>query len=615
MASTPPILNRYAPLSHKAVMQGTAGRNLVPTWVPEDEHQRLAAYKVLAAYCLNDARDYLPADVDQSVKDGMREFGDAALIRNATRAGVLGEGPQVVVDGADANLPDEPDLPDLPDEPTQEDGEPDASFRVRQRVYESRLARWEAAAEAAVEEWERTVDALPQLQARQDWLRQWMDDEQAWAKVHEAEGDSCGLGDGLYTLTWSSKKRRPVLRVYDPGHYFPVLDERAADEGFPRKVHVAWEFERVEGTQRKQYVRRLTWELVEAAVEARRYPWQTDGEEPSTTACLFSDGTWDVSDMQRNAMTGLYDISDSAATWAVTEDGVEAYRIDLGHDFLPVIHLPCTPDGREHFGSSVLLVLAQLLDELHRADTDLRDAAALSAGPVLAMSGYKGSEADGTPVKVRPGMIHRIPEGGRMDVLDLTGSLPALQQVADSLRDLMSVNGRIPGAALGRIDPGQAPSGVALALLFSPFGQLVGELRLARAGKYALLFKLVQRLAMLGGALEAGPVPTARMAWGPFLPTDLAAVVGHVATLLQAGAISTQTAVSLLVAAGVGIEDAEHEVDRIRSAQGDTARAIADATGSEQAAADFLGIDLGEQPAAAAPTIALPGAGTTETGA
>lgn len=619
MASTSgsaPILDLYAPLRHKAVMQSTGlGRiGLAPSWVPEDAGVRLTAYKVLKAMEQNSARGFLPEGTSQATADAMREYGDAALIAYATRAGVIGSEPEIVVDGADVDLPDAPDFPPPPEQPTAPaEGETDPSYPFRLRAYQGQVDRWEEAAETAVTDWEQAWADLPGLQARQDWLRDWATSEGFWSKLHECEGDAVTLGDGVLTLSWSERKQRPILRVYDPGFYFPVLDEQGADEGFPRKVHLAWELERVDPQGRKRKVlRRLTWELGETPDgEARRYPWHGEDDEPSTETCYFSDGEWELS--ATSGVTGLADLGDTGVTWLTNEDGVEANRLDLGVDFIPVVHVPNTPASREHFGASVLLGLAQLLDDVHLADSDLRKSSSLAAGPAVA---FIGLDPSGDPIFIKPGVGFRIPKDGDMKVLDMTAGLPELRQNSAALRDLLSVNGRVPGVALGRIDPGQAPSGIALAILLSPFAQLIGELRLTRDRKYELLNTMNQRLAQVGGVLEPGPNPTARVAFGAFMVSDRSAAVADVARLLEAGAISTQTAVNALVVAGLSIPDAKHEVDRIRLDRPEAARVIADATGSEELAAEHLGLDLPEPVQAepvAPPRTTLPGVPETGT--
>jgi hypothetical protein len=584
-----PVLDLYAPLSHKEPLKNGTRATLAPSWVPEDHWRRLTAYKILASYGLNCAREFLPSTVSEKSRNDRREYGDADLLVDRIRAGVLGDEPELVVDGADVDPPDEPDIPPAP-EAVEGEG-PEAE--VRRRIFDSQMARWREQADTAVEEWEQTWTKLPALQDRQQWLQDWADAEGYWAKLHEGEGDTVELGDGVYTLAWSAKAKRPVMRVYDPGFYFPALTDDETDEDFPSKVHLAWEFEK----DAKQYIRRLTWELVD--VEARTLPWNS---EASTTTCLFSDGTWPLKEIGPN---GLYDLGDSAAEWAQTEDGVEARGLDLGIDFLPVVHVPNTPASRTHFGASALLVIAQLLDDIHRSDTNVQKAADLAAGPMVAMFGAGGTED--TEIAIQPGTGFKFPKDGRMDVLDLSAGLQQIMASNDSLRDLLSVNGRVPKAVLGRIDASEAPSGVALALSFSPFSQLVGAFRMTREAKHSLLLKFVQRLAQAGNVLPSGENPRARLAFGSYLPTDRAAVVEETTKLLQGKAISTQTAVQGLVSAGFAIEDARGEVDRIHGENGAAAKDIADATGSEQAAADFLGIEVKAPETPEAPTIELPG--------
>ncbi len=190
-----------------------------------------------------------------------------------------------------------------------------------------------------------------------------------------------------------------------------------------------------------------------------------------------------------------------------------------------------------------------------------------------------------------------------MNVVDLSAGLTALLELGKEQLGRLSVNSRVPPEILGRVPAASAASGVALALAFGPFNQLVGMLRLTRVQKYALLLKMVQRLAIAGGTLEA-PVVPARLAFGSYLPSDRSQLVSEVTQLLAAHAISHQTGVALLVAGGLSIDDANHEVDRIRSDDPVAAKNLADATGSEQLAADWLGVTLPQQPTA--PPVTLP---------
>jgi outer membrane biosynthesis protein TonB len=94
------------------------------------------------------------------------------------------------------------------------------------------------------------------------------------------------------------------------------------------------------------------------------------------------------------------------------------------------------------------------------------------------------------------------------------------------------------------------------------------------------------------------------VAFGSFLPMDRGAVVTEVSALFTAKLISRITAIRLLMAAGFEIEDARNEVKAIEADDVEGAKTVADATGSEQAAADRLGITLPEKPKP--PEITLP---------
>ncbi len=631
------IIDQYSPLSHKLPLRDTAPTNLAPTWVPTDQQRRLNAYKVLAAYRHNVARHLAAGTLTEDDRDKRREYGDAELLVTRTAGGVLGDQIQITVDGADEDIPDTPELPPQPD-PL-----PDSATDLERRIFTARTTRWTEQATAIVDQWEADWAAHPALIERQEWLRSWAEDEFLTGKIVEAEGDIVGLGDGVYVLDWSHTQQRPTVDVYDPGFYFPVLVD--GERGFPSKIHLAWEFERPDhlGVTRR-YVRRLTYELApipfvadpftgellvqdlgdgeqrlvlqegdtfndQTGLVERTYPWaeldDTGHPIPSTVTCLFTDATWQLGDLTHGTRVDDFDLD--KATFAVTEDGQVARRLDKRCDFILAVHVPNTPATREHFGRSVLDVVAQLLDDLHAADTDVRMASELAAGPMVALFG--GNLA--TSVEVEPGLVFNAGDPtGRMDVLDLTKGLKELRDGRTDLRDRLAVNAQVPAEVLGvRNNEGQAPSGISIALRFGPFRQLVDLLRLTRMPKYQLLLKMAQRLAQAGGVLEPGPNPTARLVFGSYLPSDVAEAIKQVVLLLQAHGVSRLTALRMLVDAGIDIGDLADELDRINAEDTGGALAVADATGSEQLAADRLGLELPDTAPTAvpAPTITLPG--------
>lgn len=578
------IIDQWSPLSHKAPFTGRGGQVGPPSWVPAEDRRRLTAYLVLASYLSNVARRWL----DTADQAGHREYGDPAMLVDRIVAGVLGD--RVRLDVPAPDVPDEPRIPPRPD-PLPADPTP-----LDQRIHTGLLARWETAADQALTAWEQAwLESRATAETRAELSRvltQWWTDELMPLKLDEMEHDTCGLGDGVMTLTWSAGKRRPIVRVYDPGFYFPVLSDR--DDGFPRKVHIAWEHG--DGTARR--LRRLTWELVEC--EPRAYPWHAPGDPLSTTTCVFSDGEWSLSQLVGVAVP---DLSDTAAVWAIDEQGREARQLDLGIDYIPVVHAPNTTRTKLHFGESVLSSIAQLCDDIASSDTDTANAADLAAGPVLAAS---GTRVTGDMLRVYPGMVIDLGENGRMDVLDMAEHLGRLAERNMALLDRLSVNGRVPAEVMGRVDSSAAKSGVHLMLSFGPFTQLVEALRLTRAPKHGLLTKFATRMFQAGGVLPAGAMPEARIVLGSYLPSDLAAAVEHVTKLLAAKAISRATAVAYLVTAGFPVADAEGEVARIVADDTAGAKDAADATGSEQVAADRLGVTLPEPPAPPAVDLPVP---------
>lgn len=553
------LFDSWTPMSFKRALGGKKQPGIswaAPSWVGEHD-RRLMAYKVLQAYQDNSARVFLTT-TDQETIDNHREYGDAALIVNQIVAALLGEGQDIVVPGADDDNPD--------------------------------------------------ADAV----ALQDWLRSWGDDERLPLKMLETERNAVGLGDGVYVLGWDKAKQRTRLRVFDPGFYFPVLDDSNEDD-YPSKVHLAWELESDRpGTRR---IRRITWELGpigpqsspgllgrltgaapvpldgdvlnEDGTITRQYPWN---DEPSSVTCYLTDAVWTL-DM---AASDINDLTGASAQYAVDDDGEVNLR-DLQIDFLPVIHEPNTVSIANHYGRSSLATVLQILDDLSNADTDLQAASSTTGKPVIALS---GATFGGARPSYKAGEVFEIGDG-RMDVLDTSKALDALIKYVQFLMSRMSVNSRVPEAVLGRVKPSEVPSGIALALGFGPLASMIKEMRLVRDEKYPLLLKFAWRMAVAGQAPDVPStwVPGTHLEFGSFLPQDQAAAVTTVTQLLEKHAISVETAVAILVAAGLPIEDTAEEVDRIQSRDFEGANKLLDATGDEDAVFDYLGRDKPATPA------------------
>lgn len=545
----PLILDAWTPLGFKRALGDLrrGGRSwAAPTWA--DEHRRrLHAYIVLRAYIDNTAREFLGDTSDEEQREQHREYGDANLLVVSAVAAVMGESQEIFTEGAD-------------DEAESEDDGPTPAIDL------------------------------------QEWLRDWAVRERLIMKMMESERNSVGLGDGVYTLGWDPKKGRPRLRVFDPGFYFPVLDDGNDDE-FPGTIHIAYELDDPEDDGKK-LLRRITWRLVDLPEgERRSVPWS---DEPVTQTCLLSDGTWKL---DAGYGTRWDDLVPSKGDYTVED-------LDLQIDFIPVVHVPNTVALQDHYGQSVISKVLQILDDLANADTDIQAASATTGTPPLALSG--ASLGQDRP-SYRPGEIIETGDGN-LAAIDTSRSLVAL---ADYIRDLLgrlSVNARLPASVLGRVEPSEVPSGIALLLSFGPLVGMVSEMRLVRDEKYQLLLKFAWRLAMAG---QVPDVPkewfASRVVFGPYLPEDRAAVVNEVEKLLRAKAISAETGVRMLVSAGLPIEDAQAEVKRIQAADFEGANRLLDATGNEGVVYEYL--DLADRQTVRPPPpeleVDLPGDTTT----
>lgn len=556
-----------------------------PKWIRPEDQRRTMAYAILRAYTDNAAREFMLSK-ERSEVDARREYGDAALLVNTVLAALMGEDQQIVTEGAEeVELDTEKSVSDI------DAGTADATAE-------------QAAAQAALD--------------LQDWLRDWAKDERLALKMLETERRAINLGDGVYVLGWDPELARPRLDVYDPTFYFPVIPDDGHE--FPQKVHLAWEVvdDRLDRAQ-KVKIRRLTWELGDIRPQnapgllpralggaseilrngdrrkapgdggiERQYPWN---DKPSTKTCFFSDAHWTMS----SGRATVTDLTGAAAEYATDAEGNVLNQLDIGLDFLPVVHMPNTVAIIDHYGRSVLATVLQILDDISNADTDLSAASATTGHPVLALQGgtVEKDSRGRSKMTYAPGEILETGEG-KMDVLDTSKSLAALIDYIEFLLKRLSVNSRVAEALLGRIKPSEVPSGVALQLGFGPTEQLVKEMRLVRDEKYPLLLKFVHRIAW--AAQEGGQMTDVPTEWihseikmGSFLPQDKAAAVDQVTKLYAAKLISLETGVIILVEAGFPITNAMEEVRRIQHRDFEAATKLLDATDDQALVHEFLG--------------------------
>ncbi len=583
------VIDAWSWLNYKPVMAAPIRRGsgpfgeLAAGWVPTEDLRRLQAYKLLAAYDNNQAGQLAAIAGDDTGLE-RRELGDASKLIDTALGYMLGSEQTIVVPGA------------------EHQGGDDGSGSPAQAL------------------------------AAQARLREWAEKELLPLRIQQCERAAVRCGDAVYTLAWEPAKGRPTLRTMDAGFYYPEWTDDEVDAAeYPTRVHFAWELPADDARSMKARLRRITYELgpigpatkpgrgvdglpirewvagdggetvlivgdqVDADTGAitRTYPWAPG--RPSGVTCYLTDAEWLLEDLK--AGEDVYNLPPGKAAYRMRSDGEVLQGLDLMVDFLPVIHVTNTiPDAGDHWGQPSIAKTMQILDELAATDSDSAAASATTGTPIIGLSGVRLPKDRTTgatlPLQVRAGTVWSLSEGGSMDTLDTSNQLAELRSRIDHLLDRLAGNSRLTSSGLGTLDPSAVPSGYALQLALGPLDALVAAMRLARAHKYALLFKFVSRLYQAGHA-EGWPVGetlSAKLVWGPHTPTDRAAVLDEVTKGFQAGVLSLETSVRMLADAGYPIEDAAQEVKRIQARAFEAAARLADATADNAAVRAYLGL-------------------------
>ncbi|WP_032761216.1 hypothetical protein, partial [Streptomyces alboviridis] len=594
------IIDRWSTFNYKPLYSDNLGmpnRRAFPeahaTWVPAADERRLAAYKLLQAYDNNQVAE-LSAFIEGDAAHDKREFGDPSMYVDTITSYVLGEEQTITVPGAE----------------NAGTSTTDTDAATAERV--------------------------------QTLLREWADEELLPMRLLQTERKTVGLGDGVYLLHWDADKQRVRLKTFDPGFYFPILDEDSDGSDFPDRVHFAWELPEDKARRLPARLRRITYHLdwirpqtangvdrtsrpVRAPVLSepsdgqlaqpvlgrgdtvdgngsitRLYPWS---ERPSYKTVYLTDAIWELGDLK--APVDVDSLPMDKAQFATNGQGEVLDQLDLYQDFIPVIHVPNTvPEPGEHWGQSSLAKVLQVFDELAGSDTDSSRASATTGSPILAISG-KALNGQ-TQYTAGPGMVFTLGEGGSITSVETSGNLAELRNHVHDLKDRAATTARLPAVALGTSDPAQFTSGYQLELALGPLDSLISSMRLARDHADRLLPKFVQRLFQAGQHPDwiGLPVLPAKLIRGAYTPTDKAAVLEEVTKARTAGVISLETAIRKLQEIGWPIEDAEEEITRIDARSFEAARALADALGNPEEVAAFLGREAPDEPEP--PAVVLP---------
>lgn len=388
--------------------------------------------------------------------------------------------------------------------------------------------------------------------AQMELIKAWAEKERFSAKLLSAERNACKLGDGVLVFGWDPKVKRPRMTSWDPGFFFPDMNEHhLSQDEFPMSCCIAYEFEMKNDVgDTKRYIRRIKWRLEEVAKYKPAYE-----TEPTDLNCRMSDGYWELDKLGDDPNA----LNDSEVTKWLIEP------VLLNMNFIPVIHIPCFVAEEEFWSHPVPVSSMQIIDDLMATDTDLQRASATTGSPPIAISGAVIGASNGQVASYGPGTLFSVGDGGAT-VVDTSSSLMALMEYDKHLLSRMSVNSRTPEALLGRVKPNEVPSGIALALGFSQHTNMVGEMRLVRKTKHHLIFRIVSRFYKIYSAFD-GDIQDMKLTLGSYLPSDKEQAVQHVVQALSCKppAMSQETAVAELVAAGFHIDDAVKEVERIQA--------------------------------------------------
>lgn len=548
------IIDPWTWLDHKPTFSHrTAGSWQAPMWVGE-HFRRLQAYRILDSYYRNASREWMDPSMDEEDRANRREYGDAQTVVNQILTSLIGHDQSIIVGGNEQE------------------------------------------------------QASAGAKAQSELLHTWADQENFSLKLLAAERDAVKLGDGVYVLGWDNDANRPRCTVWDPGFYFPVLDPTVVTDDYPKKIHLAYEYEDPsdDGSPRR-YVRRITWELLELEDgETVDYPWN---DEPTNVACFMTDATWRIEELERDIDDLVWENAIYADYMNPETGEVEDWNmIDIGLDFIPVVHLPNMAAGADHFGQSSLSAVVQILDDLVSTDTDLQAASATTGTPPIALAGSTApKDDDGNITSYGPGTVLETGDG-TATMIDTSRSLDALLKYDGHLLERLSVNGRVPESLLGRVKPNEVPSGIALTLSFAPHSSMIQEMRLVRTTKYQLLFKFIVRMYQLWGDEDISfeTIYPITLKFGTFLPADKKETVDLVVQLMSSKAISIETAVRMLMEAGFPIEEAGAEVERIRMEDFEKAGQMLDATGDMEAVRKRLKL-TGPAPTPPQPPAPVPG--------
>jgi hypothetical protein len=495
-------------------------------WVPEDHRDRLRQYEVFRSLYENRFAAMLK---DQEARKRLREYGDYGLIVETSRDAVLGDRIGIEVPGSND-------------------------------------------------------DEQPAAKARQELLDRWAERERWASKITRGETDAAAVGDCVYELRPAGRQLR--LRAHDPESFFPVWEN---SEGDFSEAYLAWE-----EVNNGQYIPDFAGNLKdlrdrdgEVVLYRRHYRVLTiqeasiegisaRGGGERSQICVVS-AAWYQIEKADKAATGWDQLK--LLGYELNGDQQDISDLDTGFDEVPLFYVPNHEATGQPWGLPEGYLVLQALLDLRQDHADLKENTYMNAFPVMydenAAAGT-GAARPGAPQvkaeeKYKPGRIYN---GRKLAAVDLSSGNDLLLKHENFLLQKAMRNSRTSEILAGLVDVGQVPSGYAMMIAMIPTLSKTVAKRTTRRDKLGMLLKHVLRWHRDWG----DPADFDRESWsegmfvdttaypsfGSVVPIDRKQVSEIVRDLLQAGAISEETAVAMLIASGFPIDDAAAEVQRLQ---------------------------------------------------
>jgi len=484
----------YAPiLNYKKAITVLKRPSVNYSWVPGDHLRRLKAYEILWSYWNNISRDFrmAPESGDDSQADDLLEMGDAEWLVGKLKAKLFGDDVKIAVHTD--NMEEEIDvLLKLVTNKDIQDEEIKTSAKERAAEVQQKLAL---------------------VPGRQVFLRNWWHDQAIFNIIDKTETKGGFLGDMVYYTYWDEAEKTVKIKSYDPGFCYPYIFGDEPDLSWDdtetevsERMIVAWE-ESVTDTSfiiyREVYELRIGKGGV-LRLWKQKARFEYGGEEKDLTS--FGED---------ELMEG------EALDW-----------VDIGIDFMPFVWIPCIGvAGEEPFGISYLHFSICMLDSLINSYSDLTVNSEYLGGVTVLASGKNikprrdSTTLEPIAVEIQPRSMYYLGEDGNVTILDTSRMQTAIKETIEKQEEKFLRNNNIPDIVAGKMQSGQIPSGVALALMMQPLSDKISPIRQQRSESYSYLFYNVQRLFQLYGepyvkGIFSGELSEVQLQYGPLIPSD-----------------------------------------------------------------------------------------------